>query len=287
MKPHLPITSLRETVPFRVRPSIVLFGDSITQFGYGTPESKDVGWVSLLSSAYSRRCDVFNRGFSGYNTRDAIRLIPQVFGSFPLQQISATKDLEPLNPYEGQLLFCVVFFGANDATVPGEYQHVPIDEYAENIDKIIRSIRETVNVQPTSVTSYASDFPIILLTPPPIDETAWANFRSMESSDRTNDRARNYGLRLKDVAANHKHCEVLDTWELLEGGSSAEVRGKHLCDGLHLSQSGNRLVFHGLMDQIIRKHYPYLAPSEDGDSRVNQKTGIPMEEKQWKDIYGL
>ncbi len=80
------------------RPAIILFGDSITQQGFSS------GWVSLLSNAYTRRADVFNRGFSGYNTRHAVDLLPTVFG----------KEMNP------NTLFVTVFFGANDASLPGE-----------------------------------------------------------------------------------------------------------------------------------------------------------------------
>lgn len=47
-----------------LRPSIVLFGDSITQYAFGEG-SVCVGWASLLASAYQRRADVLSRGYSG------------------------------------------------------------------------------------------------------------------------------------------------------------------------------------------------------------------------------
>jgi isoamyl acetate esterase len=40
-----------------------------------------------------------------------------------------------------ELLFCTIFLGANDAALPGERQHVPIDEYEANLGTIITSIR--------------------------------------------------------------------------------------------------------------------------------------------------
>jgi isoamyl acetate esterase len=276
------------TAPFRVRPSIVCFGDSITQYGYGNDGSDNVGWISLLSSAYGRRCDVFNRGFSGYNTRDAVQLIPRIFGSFPIVT-STNPYLVEENPHEGKLLFCTVFFGANDATIPGSNQYVPIDEYGQNIEKIIGSIRHTVNggiCSPNAV----HDLPIIvLITPPPIDEVAWANFRNIDVSDRTNERARQYGLKLKDIANNYPNCEVLDTWELLQGESPTLAdRSQHLYDGLHLSQSGNRLVFHGLMNRVVKDKYPHLEPMNEDDDTIKGKygnDGIPVEEKLWMDLY--
>ncbi len=55
------------------RPKFILFGDSITQRGF------DNGWVASLANHYIRKADVFNRGFSGYNTRWAKHLLPTVF----------------------------------------------------------------------------------------------------------------------------------------------------------------------------------------------------------------
>jgi hypothetical protein len=43
-----------------IRPSIVLFGDSITQQSF-TPS----GWGAALANDYATSMDIFNRGFSG------------------------------------------------------------------------------------------------------------------------------------------------------------------------------------------------------------------------------
>lgn len=128
------------------RPAIILFGDSITQQGFAST-SNSLGWVGLLSNAYARRADVLNRGFSGYNTRHAVNLLPKVFG----------QDMDPNNT-----LFVTVFFGANDASLPGERehnQHVPIEEYEDNLRLIVQDIG-----------SKLKETPIILITPPPLDE---------------------------------------------------------------------------------------------------------------------
>ena len=116
-------------VSIRIRPAIVLFGDSITQQGFGMDGK--VGWASLLASDYSRHADVFNRGYSGYNTRMAVELLPSIFPA--ANSTSSSKD--------SGILFCTIFFGANDAALPGERQHVPLEEYAKNLGTIITSIR--------------------------------------------------------------------------------------------------------------------------------------------------
>jgi lysophospholipase L1-like esterase len=245
---------------FRVRPAIILFGDSLTQFSYGdSGGGGGVGWASLLSSAYQRRADVFNRGFSGYNTRHALEMVPRVFA-----------------PAEGGIVFATVFWGTNDASILGERQHVPLEEYGENLGKIIESIREKTE---------NADFPIFVLTPPPLDNEAWKEtmktWVEIDYLERTNDHTRKYVEEAKKVAEKH-NCTVLDTWELLGGSSDVAEYGKHLSDGLHLSESGNRLIFDALISKI-RSDFPHLAPMVDGDEKYGE-TGIPVEEKLFTEL---
>lgn len=238
----------------RIRPSILLFGDSITQMGWGV--DGHVGWVSLLASAYTRRADVVNRGFSGYNTRHALDVLPRMFDA-----TGAAKQ---------EMLFCTIFLGANDAALPGEDQHVPLEEFKSNLIRMVQSIRENSG-QPT--------IPIILITPPPVDEKAWAAHMQSFSADRKNHVSRTYGQSCLQVAAEHD-CAVLDVYDLL-GGDSGDC-SKHLSDGLHLSESGNVLVYEGLMG-VIKEKYPNLAPMEDGDGK-HGASGIPVEEALWRDL---
>lgn len=78
-----------------MRPAFVCFGDSITQRGFAP------GWTGMLADAYQRKADVINRGYSGYNTRWALQLLPRVFpaGAPPPELVT-------------------LFFGANDAALP-------------------------------------------------------------------------------------------------------------------------------------------------------------------------
>ena len=229
ISPQLPFPHFLQIADtMRLRPSILLFGDSITQFSHGEGPVK-YGWGSLLSAAYQRRADVLNRGFSGYNTRHALDIVPKVFGA-------------STGVYQSKLLFVTLFFGANDACIPGERQHVPVQEYGENLTRIVQDIRRIAKEQSSS----DIDFPIIIMTPPPIDQDAWKKYLNLfDHNDRRNDLAREYGMEAKRVA-KLLNCPVLDTWELL-GGDNLTRFGQHLCDGLHLGESGNELVFDGLM----------------------------------------
>jgi lysophospholipase L1-like esterase len=235
---------------------VILFGDSLTQQGFGI-EGK-VGWASLLAAAYTRRADILNRGFSGYNTNHALEILPRVFGT-------TSNDA----------LFCTLFWGANDAALVDEPQHVPIEQYAKNLSSMVASIRSRQNSKP---------FPIILMTPPPVDEDAWAAWREIDVSDRRNDVVRAYGEKMKEVA-RELSCPVVDTWELLQG--STENRHQYLSDGLHLSEKGNRAVYEGLMT-LLKSQFADLAPMEDDDGEGKYgKSGLPMKEKLWKELCGI
>lgn len=102
------------------RKRVVCFGDSITQHGFNTEIS---GWVAMLAHWWSRRVDVINRGFSGYNSKWA--------------RIIVNEAVVPLNPD-----MVIIFFGANDAVDSSVLQHVPLDQYSDNIRFIVNVIRK-------------------------------------------------------------------------------------------------------------------------------------------------
>ena len=117
--------------------------------------------------------------------------------------------------------------------------------------------------------------PILLFTPPPVDEVTWTKFSRKPEANRKNLVTRDYGIRVHDVA-RYMNCSVVDTWELLEG-SNATVYSQYLTDGLHLNERGNRVLYQGLMD-LIQTEYPPLAPQRGG-----QLHGIPFEEPAWQE----
>lgn len=121
---------------------IILFGDSITQQSFN--QDLGFGFGAALSDAYVRSIDVVNRGFSGYNTRQALHVLPRV--------------LPP--PEHARVRLMTVWFGANDARLPGTLggpqQHVPLDEYKANVKALVNH----ANVQAHT------GIRIILITPP-------------------------------------------------------------------------------------------------------------------------
>ncbi|KAL7548964.1 hypothetical protein ACHAWF_012235 [Thalassiosira exigua] len=169
-----------------MRRTIVLFGDSITQTGFSTG-ANFAGWAGLLANSYARRADVLNRGFSGYNTRHALDALPSVFGS-----VEGRSSV-------GRPLFVTVLLGANDSSLPGDRehcQHVPVDEYEDNLKKIVDAIECAFEGGTTKP-------PIIMITPPPVDAPSWDQYcmdAFGELASRTNEVAGLYGERVKSVA---------------------------------------------------------------------------------------
>ncbi|PWA59501.1 SGNH hydrolase-type esterase superfamily protein [Artemisia annua] len=201
-----------------MRPSIVLFGDSITEqsFQYG-------GWGASLTDTYSRKADIVIRGYSGYTTRWALLLLHHLF--------PAGSTTPPVA--------ATVFFGANDAALKGrtsENQHVPLEEYKENLRKIVRHLKEC---SPAML--------IVLITPPPIDEEgrlldAVSSYgeKAMKLPERTNEAAGDHANGCIEVA-KEVGVSSINLWSKMQ-----ETEGwqkKFLNDGLHLTPDGNRFVY--------------------------------------------
>ena len=129
------------------RRRIVLYGDSLTQRSF-----EPFGFGAALAGAFSRTCDVFNRGFGGYNSRWCARadLLEHAFGD----------DAR----YPGRIYLSTVLLGTNDATryVKAESQarnrvSVELEEYEENMYTILRRAAEASEI-------------VIAFSPPPVDE---------------------------------------------------------------------------------------------------------------------
>ncbi|CAL9110749.1 unnamed protein product [Musa textilis] len=125
-----------------MRPKLVLFGDSITEESFG-----DGGWGAALAHHFSRSADIVLRGYSGYNTRWALKVLDRAMDGASFGEPPAAV---------------AVFFGANDASLldrSSGFQHVPLSEYGANLRAICSLLKE----------KWDSTI-VILITPPPIDE---------------------------------------------------------------------------------------------------------------------
>lgn len=272
-----------------MRPYILLFGDSLTQQGFGNPvpgvAGTRFGWASLLSSSYARRADVLNRGFNGYNTRHALGVLPT--SVFPVLK-TTTRDL----------LFCTVFLGANDAALPGTRQHVPPDEYERNLRSVVSGVRRAYADATSSSSSSSSGEtvrpplpPIVLMTPPPVHATKWNEFcvaSGRRSFARTNEASRSYGERVIGIGRDLS-LPVLDVFRLLKGDQGEDAFSPYLTDGVHLTEEGQELIHSGLMS-LVANELPHLIPApgkdynEDATSYHEKVVGVKPQEKDFTEL---
>ncbi|KGN49288.1 GDSL esterase/lipase At5g45920 [Cucumis sativus] len=224
-----------------MRPKIYLFGDSITEFSFA-----DGGWGSALTNHFTRKADVVVRGYSGYNTRWALKVIERVF--------PPSEEREAASP-----LAVTVFFGANDACLPdryGAFQHVPLHEYKQNLISIVSFFKKK---WPATR--------ILLITPPPIDEEGRLQnpyvSNPVNEPERTNDAA---GAYAKACIAVAKECgvSVIDIWTKMQQVPGWEKAC--LSDGLHLTRNGNTIVF----EEVVKRL------EEEGLSPVTLPADLPL-----------
>lgn len=202
-----------------IRPQIILFGDSITQQSFSSG-----GWGSGLADNFSRKADILNRGYGGYNTRWALFLLHHIF---PLQGLADPP------------VAATIFFGANDAALLGrnsERQHVPIEEYKENLRKIVLHLKKC---SPTML--------VVLITPPPIDEEGRMEYaqsvygeKAMKLPERTNETAGEYANQCVSLA-EELGVPSINLWSKMQNTDGWQR--KYLSDGLHLTPEGNAVVY--------------------------------------------
>ncbi|KAI9505897.1 SGNH hydrolase [Coemansia spiralis] len=236
--------------------TIVCFGDSLTQHGWDVSKQ---GWTAQLAQAYLRKMDIVNRGFSGYNTKLARVLLPQILPPTPVSN----------EPRPGpKLRLLVIFFGANDAQVAPGKAHVPLDEFRTNIEYFVLSIKLQ------SSAFYSKDTRVLLITPPALGTKQHEHYEALDGnpSYRTNEVTKQYADAVKE-AADKLQVPCVDLWSAIEDkvakvreerqetGEPLEFEGydEYLRDGLHLSAKGNDLLFE-LVTKKIKECIPELDP---------------------------
>ncbi|KAI5244385.1 isoamyl acetate-hydrolyzing esterase 1 homolog isoform X1 [Manis pentadactyla] len=214
-------------------PRVLLFGDSITQFSF-----QQGGWGASLADKLVRKCDVLNRGFSGYNTRWAKIILPSL--------IRKGNSLD--TP-----VAVTIFFGANDSALKDENpkQHIPLHEYSGNLKSMVQYLK-SVGVP---------EHRIVLITPPPLCEAAWEKecLTLGCKLNRLNSVVGEYASACLQVAQD---CgtDALDLWTLMQ--KNKQNVSSYLADGLHLSPKGNEFLFCHLWPLIEKKvsSLPLLLP---------------------------
>lgn len=205
------------------RPVVVLLGDSLTEFA-----SRPGGFHLLLTHEYTRKADVINRGYAGYNTRWAKYVLPEI-----------TEQFAP-----GRVALATVFFGANDANDPTKdkgFLSVPIEEYSANLKAIAAALRAQGIKR------------LVFIGPPPVDESKpkWVN------GTRTNKAVGRYTAAAAAVAKEEGAPFV----NLFNGFQANKDWRSDLMDvdGGHLGPKGHVYLSQALLS-AVRSAYPCAAP---------------------------
>lgn len=220
----------------------LLFGDSITEYAFD-PEHFTVG--SALTNAYTRKLDIIQRGYAGYNSRWAIRILEKI-----------------IEQHGNDIVIGTIFFGSNDSVEKGP-QRVPLPEFVNNIKKMIGMMKQA-NIKP------------IIVGPGLIDRDVWDVLKSEEIEKgwiRTNQFFKEYVDALIDLTKDENVPFVNLQQSFLEiSEANNEKWQKYLIDGLHFSGDGYRIFFERLME-MIELYYPEYSPD-------NMNTILP----NWRDI---
>ncbi|XP_028805364.1 GDSL esterase/lipase CPRD49-like [Neltuma alba] len=194
-----------------VRPQIVLFGSSIVEYSFSHE-----GWGSILAHLYSRRADIVVRGYSGWNSKRALEVLPQVF------------------PKDGgvQPDLIIVYFGGNDSMLPhpaGLGPHVPLSDYKDNM----RAIADYLQ-------SLSEKTRLIFLTAPPINEAQiQKSLSGVLGLTRTNELCRTYSEACLKVC-QERNIKAIDLWNALQ--QRQDWLDVCFTDGIHLSSVGSKIV---------------------------------------------
>ncbi|XP_064644384.1 isoamyl acetate-hydrolyzing esterase 1 homolog [Lineus longissimus] len=239
-------TSSSESMPLVPWPEVYCFGDSLMQRGY----TEDGGWVCQLSDQLIRRCDVINRGLSGYNTRWCRMVLPRLLN----------KDLAK------NIVCATILLGANDSVVKdmNPTQHVPIAEYRENLIEIVKFF-QSVGVEREK---------IILMAPPPCDEEKYTEY--CKENDRNMSKSQTETKLYAETCcsvAEETGVEVIDLFTLM---MKVDDWPKFMGDGLHFSKKGSEFVFNKLWPSIDRrtKHLPFTLPDYKDINYTNPEESL-------------
>ncbi|PIK38704.1 putative isoamyl acetate-hydrolyzing esterase 1-like [Apostichopus japonicus] len=203
----------------------VLFGDSITQVSF-----EEGGWGASAADLLQRKCDVVNRGLSGYNSRWGRILLPHIL---PLDLLKDT-------------VIATVFFGANDASLPeiAPDKYVSVEDYSANLKEIVEHLK-TGGLRPDQ---------IILISPPALNGEEWRKV-CIEKDVKMNRKNENTGRYSRACVQVAKDLEThsVDLWSIMQEDKDWK---RYLCDGLHLSPAGSQLLW-----KHLEKHFTKLAES--------------------------
>ncbi|XP_013627442.1 PREDICTED: GDSL esterase/lipase At2g38180-like [Brassica oleracea var. oleracea] len=192
------------------RPQIVLFGSSIVQYSF-----INGGWGATLADVYSRTADIILRGYGGWNSRYALKVLDQVFPKDAVVQPSLV----------------IVYFGGNDSKAPhpsGHGPHVPLSEFVENMRKIGEHLL-----------SLSDKTRVIFLSPPPMNETQIQLVFGNAIKGRSNEACRPYAEALLNLC-NEINVKSVDLWNAIQ--QQDDWLNTCFTDGIHFTAKASEVV---------------------------------------------
>ncbi|KAH6769256.1 SGNH hydrolase-type esterase superfamily protein [Perilla frutescens var. frutescens] len=247
------------------RPQFVLFGSSIVQISFRVG-----GWGSILADLYDRKADIILRGYGGWNSRNALEVLNQIFP----QDAAVHPSL------------VIVYFGGNDAMQPhpsGLGSHVPLSEYVENMKKIALHLK-----------SLDEKLRIIFMTSPPVHEATVLQYygNQFDKQERTNEACRVYAEALVELG-RQMDVKVIQLWRAFQHRD--DWGAAYLSDGIHPSVEGNKFIAEEIL-KVLREAewqpslYWLSMPTEFSDNSPNYgvapdgKTTVNVSDTvaQWK-----
>ena len=260
--PSIPHSPSPPSPPPR-RLQIVAFGASLTQ-----QAAFPSGWFSLLCARYVGRADLFNRGYSGYTTRNAITLLRThtQHHLWPLPPPAPSPAPSTSAPGTAFTQLIILSLGSNDSCLrysTPPFLHVPLPAFIRNLRAIIGLLVPALGdlSSPPPPCYPPSPTALVLLTP--LDDPHWLAYRRFKYHqplpdpslplpptpyiDAVRALATTYHIPLCDLAAMCPPSDVCTsrTWTW---------------DGCHLNAEGNARLFTELV-RVIETAYPSLAAS--------------------------
>jgi lysophospholipase L1-like esterase len=206
--------------------------------------------TELIFTDAQRRLDIVNRGLSGYNTANAVKIFEHLIPS----------------PSCAKVDYLLILFGSNDSSLPHSpsNQHVPLQKYRANIKTMLRH---------PSVRAHRPK--ILLVTPPPVNEVqleAEDLMKGYSAVTRHQKVTAEYANAIREIAEEFEDQGVIlvDLWTAMmkeaikeipsymegsrflgskESGDSKGLRSL-LIDGIHLSGAGYKVFLKEVLPTI-------------------------------------
>ena len=214
------------------------------------------------SDYFTRRADVYVRGYGGYNTRWALKV---------MDDILPEKFDRRLRKHH----LTIIMFGTNDSAIEeqtSKFQtsaYVPLDEYEKNMEIIINRAKKCSKH-------------VIVMAPPAMDEQGRLKYqvemygdKAFARLDRSNEELQKYGMACKRAC---RKCVVPceDMFAAFEHDTK-----EHFTDGIHFNARGQERVWERLKYRLCMEG---ILPEK---MQLDYPMGIDLREKgpEWEQLF--